>query len=119
MAKSDYSDKTKAELDEIARARNIEGRSSMSRDELEKAIDKSRKAGTTSTVVTPREGQGEAKGVAYLEDGEERELDGGEIPPAKGGTADQGSMGGTITGPDTGTPAATTINSPTRPTTNP
>lgn len=104
-------EKTKAELDEAARALNIEGRSSMSKDELEKAIDKAGKDGVTSNVVTPREGQGSDKGVAYLEEGEERDLSGqgGEVAPAEreGGSADQSSLGGTITGPntDTGAPA--------------
>lgn len=116
---SKYADMTKAELDEVARARNIEGRSSMSRDQLEKALDKSLKGGTTSNVVTPRGAQGEEKGVAYLDEGEERDLSGtgGEIAPARGtGTADGGSLGGTITGPNatpatpgrTTTPPATT-----------
>lgn len=103
-----YSDMTKAELDEIARARNIEGRSTMSRDELEKAIDKSRKGGTTSTFVTPRDRQGEDRAVTYLEDGEERDVSGTEVAPG-GGTADGGSLGGTVTGPDTtATPGRTT-----------
>jgi hypothetical protein len=105
MASKKYAEMTKAELDEVARARNIEGRSSMSRDELEKALNKSLKGGTTSNVVTPRQDQGEERAVVYLEDGEERDLSGaGEVAPSEGGTADGGSLGGTITGPDTTTP---------------
>lgn len=113
MASKKYADMTKSELDEVARSRNIEGRSSMSRDELEKALDKSLKGGTTSNFVTPRVRQGEEKAVAYLDEGEERDLSGtgGEVPPSeKAGTADGGSLGGTITGPDTtpATPGRTT-----------
>lgn len=104
-----YSDMTKAELEEVARSRNIEGRSSMSRDELEKALTKASKGGTTSNVVTPRASQSGAKAVAYLDEGEERDLSGtgGEVAPSGAGTADGGSLGGTITGPDvdTGTTA--------------
>lgn len=112
-----YADLTKTELDEIARARNIDGRSKMSHDELAKAIEKDAKGGTTSKFVTPRDRQGEEKAVAYLDEGEERDLSGtgGEVAPTErpAGTADQGSQGGTITGPDPVRPA------PTRPNPNP
>lgn len=88
---TDLSDKTKDELHEIASAMDIEGRSSMSKDELLAAIEAKADEPATSNLVTP-----------VIPD-----------PPAdprpveeEGGTADQSSAGGTITG--TTVPAGTT-----------
>lgn len=50
---SDFEDMTKDELNEIASSMDIEGRSSMTKDELVSAIKKQAKKGVESRLVTP------------------------------------------------------------------
>jgi hypothetical protein len=53
MADDDLQSKTVAELQDQARLAEIEGRSSMDRDELVKALRKAGKAGKKARVTTP------------------------------------------------------------------
>lgn len=108
----DLSSKTKEELLEMAKAMDIEGRSTMSRDDLEKAVKKDAGKPQSGRRISGDPDQGSARAVVYTD---ERVLSRGsaEQAPAGEGTADQSSLGGTITGPDpaptgTGTGATST-----------
>lgn len=80
---------TKDELLEKAKALNIEGRSGMSKDELERAIVEATRG---PDMVTPREGQFQEPAVVYAEEGEHR-VSGEEIvEPSGEGVADQSSL---------------------------
>lgn len=112
MPDVDLSDKSKEELAEMARALEVEGRSTMSRDELEKAVKKHAGKPVESFRISGDPDQGSAKAVVYTD---ERVLsrNSAEVAPAEA-TADQSSMGGTITGPDP-TPVPAEPAAPTNP----
>ena len=105
----DLQDKTKEELAEIAASMDIEGRSSMNKDELIKAINKEGKKGQTSTKVTPVIPDPPDEPRAHERQGNPEAL---AETGAGGETADQSSLGGTVTGPDVSAPATRTPATP-------
>jgi hypothetical protein len=114
MADDGLDDKSKDELYVMATAAEIEGRSSMGKDELVKALRAHGKKGATSTFVTPRENQGEE----HPEHRPPRDLTGpgGTIPPSDHATADQSSLGGSgapVSGLGDGISGGTTPTGPT------
>lgn len=81
---SNLNDKTKAELAEIASAMDIQGRSSMSKDELAAAIEQAGAEPAEGNYVTP-----------VIPDPPEHPR---PVQDQGGGQADQSSQGGTVTG---------------------
>lgn len=119
---SDLDAKTKDELMEIAASMDIEGRSSMTKDDLVKAIEKGGKGAGTSKKVTPvipdppeepRQHERQGNPEALAETGAENRADqsslggtggvnvttttGGAAGGAGGGAAGGGAAGGTTT----------------------
>lgn len=98
---ADLQSKTRDELYEMATKADIAGRSTMSKEELIDALESPSVGGKKSEVVTPRENQ-------HRDTGREVSGTGTEIPPSDAETADQGSEGGTLTGPGGGGTTAPT-----------
>ena len=86
---------TKEDLAELARQHEIEGRSSMDRDQLIKAVRRAQKGGVDASVTTPRPDNG----VTPTDEGNRlrgETVKATELPTEA--PADQSSQGGTVTG---------------------
>jgi hypothetical protein len=110
MKKSELQEMTKAELDDLARDNEIEGRSAMNKDELVDALAKVRGGGKSTKgetiMTTPRENQ-DSLGYHTREGEEDLTF---EQPPADEESADSTSLGGSVTGTDVDTATAPVAN---------
>lgn len=95
MKKAELQAMTKSELEELARDHDVEGRSTMSKDELVEVLGSVRSTSKSTKgetiMTTPRENQ-DALGHHTRGGGDSLTF---EQEPAEGATADQSSAGGT------------------------
>lgn len=68
MAAPDFSTMTNAEVEQLARDLDIDGRSTMDRPALERAIRSQSKKGATSSRISGDPDQGSARAVVYTDE---------------------------------------------------